>query len=89
MVLAKRLIPGTCQRWGASDDRRGWKRIFVVAEQHPAWGAEMAAVAGASKLTAESDPPAPGAMQSGVESRFRNGDPHAGRLPPVPAAAFG
>ena len=52
VVLAKRLIPGACQRWGASEDMRGFKRIFVVADQHPAWGAEMAAAEGASKLTA-------------------------------------
>jgi putative nucleotidyltransferase with HDIG domain len=52
VVLAKRLIPGAFQRWGASEEMRGFKRIFVVAEQHAAWGAEMAAAAGASKLTA-------------------------------------
>lgn len=51
VVLVKRFFPGTFQRWGASGDRRGWKRIFVVAEQHPAWGAEMAALAGGSQLT--------------------------------------
>jgi len=37
VVLAKRLIPGVSQRWGASEDMRGLIRIFVVAEQHPAW----------------------------------------------------
>ena len=52
VVVAKRLIPGACRRWGASEDMRGLKRNFVVAEQHPDWGAEMAAAAGASKLTA-------------------------------------
>ena len=52
VVLAKRLIPGACQRWGTTGDLQGWKRIFVVADQHAAWGAEMAALAGASKLTA-------------------------------------
>jgi len=51
VVLVKNLLPGTFQRWGASGDILGWKRIFVVAEQHPAWGAEMAALAGASQLT--------------------------------------
>ena len=27
---------------------RGWRRTFIVAEQHPAWGAALAAEAGAS-----------------------------------------
>jgi len=27
---------------------RGWRRAFVIAEQHPAWGAALAAEAGAS-----------------------------------------
>jgi len=51
VVLAKRLFPATYQKWGTSGDMQGWRRIFVVAEQHPAWGAEMAAAAGASQLT--------------------------------------
>ena len=51
VVLTKRFFPGTLQRWGASGETPGWKRIFVVAEQHPAWGAVLAASAGASHLT--------------------------------------
>jgi hypothetical protein len=43
-------------------DRRGlltetffriWRRPFIVAEKHPAWGAEMAAQAGASPLAVD------------------------------------
>jgi hypothetical protein len=29
---------------------RNWRRPFIIAERHPAWGAEMAAQAGASPL---------------------------------------
>ena len=53
VVVTKRLLPDACRRWGASGDLHGWKRIFVVAEQHPLWGAEMAAEAGASLLAVE------------------------------------
>ncbi|MFZ6026513.1 MAG: HDIG domain-containing metalloprotein [Chloroflexota bacterium] len=50
IVLAKRIAPQRVRHWG-SGSPTGWKRIFVVAEQHPAWGAEMAAAAGASPST--------------------------------------
>ncbi len=51
VVLAKTLFPGWVKRWGQGDPS-GWQRPFVVAEQHPAWGAEMATQAGASPLAA-------------------------------------
>lgn len=38
--------------WSQAEPR-GWKRPFVVARQHAAWGAEMAAAGGASPLTVE------------------------------------
>ena len=51
VVLAKSLFPGWVKRWGRGDPV-GWQRPFVIAEQHPAWGAEMAAQAGASPRAA-------------------------------------
>jgi hypothetical protein len=50
IVLGKKLFPGKAKRWGEAEPR-GWRRPFVVAEQHSAWGAEMAARAGASRMT--------------------------------------
>jgi hypothetical protein len=49
IVIVKRLAPGKIKKWGKSAPS-GWKRPFVVAEQHAAWGAQMAAQAGASSL---------------------------------------
>jgi putative nucleotidyltransferase with HDIG domain len=47
IVLAKKIAPRWVKNWGIGSPT-GWKRIFVVAEQHPAWGAEMAAAVGAA-----------------------------------------
>jgi hypothetical protein len=49
IVLGKEFIPGRVQIWGGGSPQ-GWKRPFVIAEQHPAWGAEMAIQAGTSPL---------------------------------------
>jgi hypothetical protein len=50
IVVGKALLPKQARRWGQGQPR-GWQRAFVIAEQHPAWGAEMAGEAGASSLT--------------------------------------
>ena len=50
IVLAGAAFPAKSRIWGQGPPR-GWQRAFVVAQQHPAWGAEMAAGAGASPLT--------------------------------------
>lgn len=50
IVLAKAFVPRWVKRWGQGQ-ARGWRRAFVVAEQHTKWGAEMAAIAGASPVT--------------------------------------
>ena len=50
IVLAKMFLPNQVKKWG-SGSPYGWRRPFVVAEQHPAWGAEMAADADVSPLT--------------------------------------
>ena len=50
IVLAKAFTPDRVQEWGEGEPR-GWRRAFVIARQHPVWGAQMAAEAGASPLT--------------------------------------
>jgi hypothetical protein len=50
IVLVKAVCPGCAERWGTGHPA-GWRRAFVVSAQHPGWGAEMAAAAGASPLT--------------------------------------
>ena len=56
IVLSKAILPGKVKRWGEGiaigDGPLGWRRAFVVSQQHPAWGAQMAAEAGASPLVA-------------------------------------
>ena len=53
IVLAKAAFPALSRRWGnlPAEGYGGWKRAFVVAEQHPAWGAALAAEAGCSAPT--------------------------------------
>lgn len=50
IVLANAFTPGRVQDWGEGEPR-GWRRAFVIARQHPVWGAQMAADVGASPLT--------------------------------------
>jgi putative nucleotidyltransferase with HDIG domain len=55
VVLVRAICPDCVQRWGAGEFENqvtwfNWRRAFVVAEQHPAWGAEMAAERGTSRL---------------------------------------
>lgn len=58
IVLLRSLFPQQSRSWGAeraaregSLERLSWHRPFIISEQHPHWGAEMAAAAGASTLT--------------------------------------
>lgn len=50
IVLTKAFFPQKVHQWGQGSVR-GWQRPFVIAEQHAAWGAEMAAQVGASALS--------------------------------------
>lgn len=61
VVLGKMYFPRSVHRLGAVageairhsadlSQARGWRRAFAVAENHPAWGADMVARAGASSL---------------------------------------
>jgi len=53
IVLARKLLPGRFQAWGAAqgalDELPWWQRACAVAAQHPAWGAELAQAAGCSR----------------------------------------
>jgi hypothetical protein len=53
VVLVKAILPGTYWRWGRlwqPGSRAFWQRPFAISVQHPAWGAAIAAQAGASPL---------------------------------------
>ncbi|MFU8771076.1 MAG: hypothetical protein ACNA8H_01515 [Anaerolineales bacterium] len=55
IVVAKAVVPGRVIRWGASPMLENqapadWRRGFIISEQHPGWGARMAAEAGMSPL---------------------------------------
>ncbi len=49
IVLGEKLFPNRFEIWGRSSPR-GWRRPFVVACQHPEWGAQMAVEAGSALL---------------------------------------
>ena len=51
VVLAGRLMPRKAAAWGKGAPT-GWRRPFVIAAQHPAWGADMVREAGGAALTA-------------------------------------
>ena len=66
IVLVKAVNPEQARRWGCQpssewDDLSGWRKAFILAEQHPAWGAEMARQVGvaplAERLIREHDKP--------------------------------
>jgi HD domain len=46
IILGHALVPGWAARAGEGQPH-GWRRAFVVARHHPAWGATLAAEAGA------------------------------------------
>ena len=63
IVLGRAMFPNMVKHWGQeeakidADNREGlgitWYKVpFVVAEQHPSWGASLAEGAGVSPLTA-------------------------------------
>ena len=49
VVLGGKFLPGLSARWGQGTPA-GWRRPFVTAAQHPAWGAALCAAAGADPL---------------------------------------
>ena len=51
IVLGRGFFPKRASSWGYGQCQ-GWRRPFVVAEQHPVWGSQMAAEVGATPLTA-------------------------------------
>jgi hypothetical protein len=50
IVLGNHFFPQAVQRWGKGAPT-GWRRPFVVATQHAAWGADLASTTGASPMT--------------------------------------
>jgi hypothetical protein len=85
VVLARALVPGLARRWGQVEARHiwrqyAWRRPFIVAEQHPAWGAELAAQAGASArlqalIRRHQDPPgASDSLEDDLLRRLQSAD---------------
>jgi predicted hydrolase (HD superfamily) len=53
VVLVRKICPNCVKKWGAaSENEPGWRRAFVVAEKHPAWGADLVSQSGGSALAA-------------------------------------
>jgi hypothetical protein len=51
IVLANIFCPHKVEVWG-NGNPRSWRRPFVIAKQHPLWGAELALGVNTSALTA-------------------------------------
>ena len=51
IVLGTNFFSGIAKTWGDSAPR-GWRRPFVVAAQHPLWGADLALEAGTTPQAA-------------------------------------
>jgi hypothetical protein len=49
IVLVKAIWPNHGKAWGKYQPK-GWRTPFVIAVQHPAWGADLALKAGVSPL---------------------------------------
>jgi hypothetical protein len=52
IVLAQSFLPGQAARWGQGEPS-GWRRPFVVAARHAAWGETLVLEAGGSPRLAE------------------------------------
>ena len=52
IVLGKKLFPNHVQAWGRGKPK-GWARPFVVASEHPLWGAELSRDVGVSSLAVD------------------------------------
>jgi hypothetical protein len=55
IVVVRALCQECIHKWGKMEQEeaekiQGWRRAFIVAEQHPAWGADLAAACGTSPL---------------------------------------
>jgi putative nucleotidyltransferase with HDIG domain len=49
IVLGQKVFPQRSTGWGLGEPQ-GWRRAFVIAAQHAAWGVDMVAKVGASPL---------------------------------------
>ncbi|HZD11400.1 MAG TPA: HD domain-containing protein [Candidatus Binatia bacterium] len=49
-AIGEHLLPTKARAWGLGSPSR-WRRPFVIREQHAAWGAEMARLAGSHPVT--------------------------------------
>ena len=55
IVIVGAVCENCLHKWGRDKNKHpesglGWRRAFIVAEQHPAWGADLAAKCGTSPM---------------------------------------
>lgn len=79
-VLGQALLPRQAARW-AQGAPRGWRRAFVVAARHPAWGAAWVQAAGAHPdavrlIAAHQTPPPPDAPWAPWLQGLQQADDH-------------
>ncbi len=52
VVLANQIAPGRVLRW-SEGKAEGWRRAFVIAHNHPDWGADLVEKHGGSDVTVQ------------------------------------
>lgn len=50
-VIIRKIAPAHYHRWSKKSPTHWWYRAFVVAENHPQWGADLVSQTGASAQT--------------------------------------
>lgn len=80
VVLANRILPNQVLKWG-QDEPYGWRKPFVVALQHPEWGAALVQQEGGSETLVtliryhqEHAPPNIGKDVQGLLERLQTAD---------------
>jgi len=83
IVIVRAFCPDCAHNWGSvlagkTQEDPGWRRAFIAAEQHPAWGADLASLCGTSELAVsliarhqEKLPPNDGSENSAEDSLLR------------------
>lgn len=70
VVLAGAVLPAAAARWGQGEPV-GWRRPFAIKAQHPEWGAQQVAAAGADPVVIELIRQHQGKIDQGGAPEFR------------------
>lgn len=78
VVVSGFFMPGKAAQWGQGEPR-GWRRPFVVAAQHPAWGGEMVQACGGSEklvrlIRDHQERPAAGQQEADLLAKLQQAD---------------